>query len=105
MGVDTTAEVARHGTPVLTRAAAFSYWLKLGFISVGGSAGQIAITHEELVERRRWISENRFLHAAWRVGSRALKNRWLWAIAAGAFVGGLDGWRSKSRPLVSKPGR
>ena len=148
----------------VTRAEAFAYWLKLGFISFGGPAGQIAIMHEELVERKRWISENRFLHAlnycmllpgpeaqqlatyigwlmhrtwggivagglfvlpslfiliglswvymafgnvpivaglfygikpavtalvvhaAWRVGSRALKNRWLWAIAIAAFV-------------------
>jgi len=147
-----------------TRSEAFAYWLRLGFISFGGPAGQIAIMHEELVERRRWISENRFLHAlnycmvlpgpeaqqlatyigwlmhrtwggivagglfvlpslfilialswvymawghvpaiaglfygikpavtalvvhaAYRVGSRALKNAWLWAIAAGAFV-------------------
>ncbi len=147
-----------------TRAEAFAYWLKLGFISFGGPAGQIAIMHEELVERRRWISEKRFLHAmnycmllpgpeaqqlatyigwlmhrtwggivagalfvlpslliliglswvymafgslpavagvfygikpavtalvvhaAWRVGSRALKNAWLWSIAAAAFV-------------------
>jgi len=147
-----------------TRAEAFGFWLKLGLISFGGPAGQIAIMHEELVERRRWISENRFLHAlnycmllpgpeaqqlatyigwlmhrtwggivagglfvlpslfilvalswvymaygnvpviagffygikpavmalvvhaAWRVGSRALKNAWLWGIAAGAFV-------------------
>nr|WP_315398804.1 chromate efflux transporter [uncultured Duganella sp.] len=43
--------------------AAFLYWLKLGFISFGGPAGQIAIMHQELVERRRWISERRFLHA------------------------------------------
>lgn len=147
-----------------TRAEAFAYWLKLGFISFGGPAGQIALMHEELVERRRWISENRFLHAlnycmvlpgpeaqqlaiyigwlmhrtwggivagslfvlpslfiltalswvymafgnvpaiagifygikpavtalvvhaAWRVGSRALKNGWLWGIALAAFV-------------------
>ena len=146
-----------------TFAQAFAYWLKLGFISFGGPAGQIAIMHEELVERRRWISENRFLHAlnycmvlpgpeaqqlatyigwlmhrtwggivagalfvlpslfilialswvymafgtvpivaglfygikpavtaivvsaAYRIGSRALKNAWLWAIAAAAF--------------------
>ena len=42
---------------------AFYFWLKLGFISFGGPAGQIAIMHQELVERRRWISERRFLHA------------------------------------------
>ena len=156
------AVAAAPATP--TRAEAFGFWLKLGFISFGGPAGQIAIMHEELVERRRWISENRFLHAlnycmllpgpeaqqlatyigwlmhrtwggivagglfvlpslfilialswvylafgqvpviagffygikpavtalvvhaAWRVGSRALKNAWLWAIAAGSFV-------------------
>jgi chromate transporter len=42
---------------------AFGYWLKLGFISFGGPTGQIAIMHQELVERRRWISEGRFLHA------------------------------------------
>ena len=42
---------------------AFRFWLKLGFISFGGPTGQIAIMHEELVERRRWISEGRFLHA------------------------------------------
>lgn len=143
---------------------AFLFWLKLGFISFGGPAGQIAIMHQELVERRRWISERRFLHAlnycmllpgpeaqqlatyigwlmhrtwggliagtlfvlpslfllillswvyiafgevpvvagvfygikpavtaivvhaAHRIGSRALKNGWLWGIAAAAFV-------------------
>jgi chromate transporter len=141
------------------------FWLKLGFISFGGPAGQIAIMHQELVERRRWISERRFLHAlnfcmllpgpeaqqmaiylgwllhrnrggivagvlfvlpslfilitlSWlyiafgeqplvaglfygikpavtaivlqacqRIGSRALKNNWLWGISAAAFVG------------------
>jgi chromate transporter len=47
----------------ITFGQAFVYWLKLGFISFGGPAGQIAIMHEELVERRRWISENRFMHA------------------------------------------
>lgn len=140
------------------------FWLKLGCISFGGPAGQIAIMHTELVERRRWISEKRFLHAlnfcmvlpgpeaqqlatyigwlmhrtrgglvagmlfvlpslvllvllswvyiayghlpvvegifygikpavtalvlhaAHRIGTRALKNRWLWGIAAAAFV-------------------
>jgi chromate transporter len=145
-------------------AEAFRFWLKLGFISFGGPAGQIAIMHAELVERRRWISERRFLHAlnycmllpgpeaqqlatyigwlmhrtwggivagalfvlpslfilialswiylrfgdvpvvaglfygikpavtalvlhaAHRIGTRALKNRWMWGIAAAAFV-------------------
>lgn len=42
---------------------AFIFWLKLGFISFGGPAGQISIMHQELVENRRWISERRFLHA------------------------------------------
>ncbi|KQO12208.1 chromate transporter [Acidovorax sp. Leaf76] len=145
-------------------AEAFRFWLKLGFISFGGPAGQIAIMHAELVERRRWISETRFLHAlnycmllpgpeaqqlatyigwllhrtwggivagalfvlpslfiliglswvylrfgdvpvvagifygikpavtalvlhaAHRIGTRALKNRWMWGIAAASFV-------------------
>ena len=42
---------------------AFRFWLKLGFVSFGGPAGQIAIMHQELVEKRRWLSEQRFLHA------------------------------------------
>ncbi|MGQ7959938.1 chromate efflux transporter [Pseudomonas sp. SP16.1] len=145
-------------------AEAFWFWLKLGLISFGGPAGQISIMHQELVEKRRWLSERRFLHAlnycmllpgpeaqqlatyigwllhrswggviagalfvlpsllilialswvylafgdvplvagifygikpavtaivlqaAWRIGGRALENRWLWAIAAAAFV-------------------
>ena len=140
------------------------YWLRLGFISFGGPAGQIAIMHRDLVEQRRWISEKRFLHAlnycmvlpgpeaqqlatyigwlmhrtwggiiagglfvlpslliliglswvymaygdvpavaavlqgikpavvaivlhaAWRIGSRALKNTWLWGMTMAAFV-------------------
>ncbi len=148
----------------VTLAQAFRYWLRLGFISFGGPAGQIAIMHTDLVENKRWISEKRFLHAlnycmvlpgpeaqqlatyigwlmhrtwggiiagglfvlpslfilialswiymaygnlpvvagilygikpavtaivlhaAWRIGSRALKNGWLWGIAGAAFV-------------------
>ena len=48
-------------TPTLLEAMRF--WLKLGFISFGGPAGQIAMMHDELVDKRRWISERRFLHA------------------------------------------
>src|SRR6187200_1454896 len=150
--------------PPLGFGEALAYWLKLGFISFGGPAGQIALMHQELVERRRWISEGRFLHAlnycmvlpgpeaqqlatyigwlmhrtwgglaagglfvlpslgilialawiymaygdapaiaallygvkpavvaivafaAYRIGGRTLRNRWLWAIAIAAFV-------------------
>jgi chromate transporter len=49
--------------PAVSFGEAFRFWLKLGFISFGGPTGQIAIMHQELVERRRWISERRFLHA------------------------------------------
>jgi len=49
--------------PAVTLTEAFWYWLKLGFISFGGPAGQIAIMHQDLVEQKRWISEQRFLHA------------------------------------------
>ena len=150
--------------PAPTFRQALRFWLNLGFVSFGGPAGQIALMHQELVERRRWISERRYLHAlnycmllpgpeaqqlatyigwlmhgvrggiaagalfvlpslfilialsavymafgntpvvagvlwaikpavtaivlfaAWRIGSRALKNAALWAIAAAAFV-------------------
>jgi len=150
--------------PSVSLLQAFWFWLKLGLISFGGPAGQIAIMHQELVEQRRWISERRFLHAlnycmllpgpeaqqlaiyigwllhrtwggviagvlfvlpslfiliglswlyiaygdvplvaglfyglkpavtaivlqaAHRIGSRALKNNWLWAIAGASFV-------------------
>src|SRR5213079_5591 len=42
---------------------AFRFWLKLGLISFGGPTGQIAIMQTELVEKKRWISQSRFLHA------------------------------------------
>ncbi|HEY6134230.1 MAG TPA: chromate efflux transporter [Rubrivivax sp.] len=164
-GSDPATTAAPAAAPAaVSFAEAFHFWLKLGFISFGGPAGQIAIMHSELVERRRWISEKRFLHAmnycmllpgpeaqqlatyigwlmhrswggivagalfvlpslfiliglswaylrfgdvplvagifygikpavtaivlhaAYRIGSRALKNRWMWAIAAASFV-------------------
>jgi chromate transporter len=44
-------------------AQALQFWFKLGFISFGGPAGQIATVHQELVEKKHWISEKRFLHA------------------------------------------
>lgn len=49
--------------PPIAFAAALAFWFKLGFVSFGGPAGQIALMHTELVERRHWISEKRFLHA------------------------------------------
>jgi chromate transporter len=49
--------------PAVSLREAFWFWLKLGLISFGGPAGQIAIMHQELVEKRRWLSERRFLHA------------------------------------------
>jgi chromate transporter len=54
--------MSTEAAPVSLREAT-RYWLKLGFISFGGPAGQIALMHQEVVERRRWLSEGRFLHA------------------------------------------
>ncbi|WP_310610906.1 chromate efflux transporter [Limnohabitans sp.] len=58
-----TDTASRQAPEPVSLAQAFGFWLKLGFISFGGPAGQIAILHQELVERRRWLSERRFLHA------------------------------------------
>lgn len=69
---DSSAEQASSGSPKpgggdtpapVSFFTAVCWWLKLGLISFGGPAGQISIMHQELVERRRWISEQRFLHA------------------------------------------
>jgi len=49
--------------PSVTFREAFRFWLKLGFISFGGPAGQIAIIQKELVENRSWIEQDDFLHA------------------------------------------
>jgi chromate transporter len=54
------AAASRHLVPLGT---AVRFWARLGFINFGGPAGQIAIMHEELVDKKRWISNNRFLHA------------------------------------------
>jgi chromate transporter len=62
--ISTTDDDARAKAPAKPAfAEALRYWWKLGWISFGGPAGQIAIMHRELVEQKRWISETRFLHA------------------------------------------
>jgi chromate transporter len=60
-----TAEDAhcKHKPDHVSLGNALVYWTKLGFVSFGGPAGQISLMHQELVEKRRWISEQRFLHA------------------------------------------
>lgn len=61
VNVDVNDVEIKPSTPTLNEA--FWYWLKLGFVSFGGPAGQISIMHHDLVEKKRWISEKRFLHA------------------------------------------
>ena len=58
---DTPDEPA--ATPAVSFRDALRYWARLGYVNFGGPAGQIALMHRDLVERRRWISEERFLHA------------------------------------------
>jgi chromate transport protein ChrA len=60
---DNLGAVRPHGLRHPTFREAFRFWLKLGFISSAGPTGQIAIMHAELVEKKKWISEARFLHA------------------------------------------
>ncbi len=60
--MSTSPDLTQQPDPV-SFGEALIYWLKLGFISFGGPAGQISMMHQELVEKRRWISEHRFLHA------------------------------------------
>lgn len=57
-----SAEPANPAVAVSFRQA-LQFWVKLGFISFGGAAGQIAMMHQELVERKQWISERQFLRA------------------------------------------
>jgi chromate transporter len=56
-------EANRLGASRVSPQQALRLWWKIGWLSFGGPAGQIALMHRELVERRRWISEGRFLHA------------------------------------------
>ena len=44
-------------------AQAFRVWTRIGLLSFGGPAGQIAMLHKEVVDRHNWIGERRFLHA------------------------------------------
>jgi chromate transporter len=60
---DTPPSTAATARPSVSLREAFLFWLKLGLVSFGGPAGQISMMHQELVERRRWMSEKRFLHA------------------------------------------
>ena len=62
--VRSTAQQSQsHGEDKISFYEALKFWLKLGFISFGGPAGQISIMHEELVVAKRWISDKRFMHA------------------------------------------
>jgi chromate transporter len=60
MQTDTSQPVQTH-TKAVGFWEAFWFWVKLGFINFGGPAGQIAIMHRELVERKRWVSEGQYL--------------------------------------------
>src|SRR4029450_1997902 len=77
-------------------AEAFRFWLKLGFISFGGPSGQIAMMHAELVEKKRWIDNSRFLHAlnfcmllpGPEAQQLAIYIGWLWHRTWGGIVAG-----------------
>jgi len=79
-----------------TFAEAFRFWLKLGFISFGGPSGQIAMMHTELVEKKRWIDNSRFLHAlnfcmllpGPEAHQLAIYIGWLWHKTRGGIVAG-----------------
>ena len=58
-----TSDAAAVAPPIPTFREAARFWIWLGFVNFGGPAGQISLMHQELVERRRWIDEGRFLHA------------------------------------------
>jgi len=62
-GIQRVAELPSPRAESVTVAEATRVWAKIGWLGFGGPAGQIALMHRELVERRRWISDERFLHA------------------------------------------
>jgi chromate transporter len=75
---------------------AFRFWLKLGFVSFGGPTGQIAMMHAELVEKKRWIDNSRFLHAlnfcmllpGPEAQQLAIYIGWLWHKTRGGIIAG-----------------
>ena len=79
------------------RRDAFLYWFRLGFINFGGPAGQIALMHEDLVERRAWVDDPRFLHAlnycmllpGPEAAQLAIYLGWLWHGVLGGLVAGV----------------
>jgi chromate transporter len=89
------AETSRQTTHPTFREA-FRFWLKLGFISFGGPSGQIAMMHSELVEKKRWIDNSRFLHAlnfcmllpGPEAQQLAIYIGWLWHKTRGGIVAG-----------------
>src|SRR5947207_1459848 len=91
-----TTEVSRQGQPPTFREA-FRFWLKLGFLSFGGPTGQIAMMHAELVEKKRWIDNSRFLHAlnfcmllpGPEAQQLAIYIGWLWHKTRGGIVAGV----------------
>lgn len=58
-----TMKSLKHEQSAVTYQEAFRVWIKVALLSFGGPAGQIAVMHKILVEEKKWISENRFLHA------------------------------------------
>ena len=90
-----TTELSRQGQPPTFREA-LRFWLKLGFVSFGGPSGQIAMMHAELVEKKKWIGEARFLHAlnfcmllpGPEAQQLAIYIGWLWHRTWGGIVAG-----------------
>jgi hypothetical protein len=72
-------------------AEALRLWTKIGWLSFGGPAGQIALMHRELVERHRWISEARFLHGAF-VAILKYKVGMGWTLGVSAVLGAIYWW-------------